>query len=122
MKKKENEPQAKPSLQEEVASLKRSVASYKSSNTTLKAKLDACKEEAQEEVKYLHAQIDELKAALCAKDKAIEGLESQVNTLKETIAEREGKIKELNGDFYVANTQVEYYKSLPWYKRIFFKG
>lgn len=47
--------------------------------------------------------------------------ENQAKTIEGLIAERNDKIKELKGDVAVAEANLEYYKSLPWYKKIFMR-
>ena len=54
--------------------------------------------------------------------KIIEGLNSQVKQLGDTSKEQAEKIKKLREELVVANSNLEYYKELPWYRRIFFKG
>lgn len=54
--------------------------------------------------------------------KIIEGLNSQVKQLSDVSKEQSEKIKKLREELVVANANLEYYKELPWYKRIFFKG
>ena len=54
--------------------------------------------------------------------KIIEGLNSQVKQLSDASKEQCEKIKKLREELVVANASLEYYKELPWFKRIFFKG
>lgn len=54
--------------------------------------------------------------------KIIEGLNSQVKQLGDVSKEQAEKIKKLREELVVANANLEYYKELPWYRRIFFKG
>ena len=54
--------------------------------------------------------------------KIIEGLNSQVKQLGDVSREQAEKIKKLREELVVANANLEYYKELPWYRRIFFKG
>lgn len=70
----------------------------------------------------VHKLCEECNATIEEKDKSIAGLGSQINALKKTITERNEKIGQLKDElaFYKAN--YEYFKELPWYKRIFFKG
>lgn len=54
--------------------------------------------------------------------KVIEGLNSQVKQLSDVSWKQAEKIKKLREELVVANANLEYFKELPWYKRIFFKG
>ena len=54
--------------------------------------------------------------------KIVEGLNSQVKQLSDVSREQAEKIKKLREELVVANANLEYYKELPWYRRIFFKG
>ena len=54
--------------------------------------------------------------------KIIEGLNSQVKQLGDVSREQAEKIKKLREELVVENANLEYYKELPWYRRIFFKG
>lgn len=105
---------------EETASLKRSVASYKSTNSLQRKKieqLEAYGKEADELNEKRIAEIDKLKTTIIDKEKTVAGLESQVTALKETIAECNDTIKNLR------DVEAEYLAFLekPWFKRIFFK-
>lgn len=65
------------------------------------------------------AEIDCLKSSIEEKDAIIAGLESQVKKMSETIKEQADRIEELKGDAAVAEANLEYYMSLPWWKKIF---
>lgn len=65
------------------------------------------------------AEIDCLKSSIEEKDATIAGLESQVKKISETIKEQAVRIEELKGDAAVAEANLEYYMSLPWWKKIF---
>ena len=52
------------------------------------------------------------------KDKAIQGLESQVKDMYETMKKQANRIEELKGDVAVAEANLEYYESLPWWKKV----
>lgn len=109
---------------EEILTLRRSIASYKAANTLLREKiknLQAYGKVVDEFSEKRIAEIDDLKTTLMAKDKNIEGLEAYAKSLKETIADRDKKIKELKDDVNVLQANYDYVMSLPWYKRIFIK-
>ena len=65
------------------------------------------------------AEIDCLKSSIEEKDATIAGLESQVKKMSETIKEQADRIEELKEDAAVAEANLEYYMSLPWWKKIF---
>jgi chromosome segregation ATPase len=64
------------------------------------------------------AEIDRLKSSIEEKDATIAGLESQINKTSQTIREQASMIEELKGDVGVAEANLEYYKSLPWWKKV----
>lgn len=65
------------------------------------------------------AEIDRLKSSIEEKDTTISGLESQINKMSQTMREQSKRIECLKSDVGVAEANLEYYKSLPWYKKIF---
>ena len=65
------------------------------------------------------AEIDRLKSSVEEKEATIAGLESQISKMSETMREQSNRIECLKGDVGVAEANLEYYKSLPWYKKIF---
>lgn len=67
------------------------------------------------------AEIDRLKSIIEEKDTTIAGLESQINEMSKTIREQSNSIECLKSDVVVAEANLEYYKSLPWWKKIFKK-
>lgn len=67
------------------------------------------------------AEIEELKLTVNAKSNTITGLESQVRKMSEVLKEKDERIEELKSDVVVAEANLEYYKNMPWYKRIFAK-
>lgn len=112
------EEQNKPSFEEEITSLKRQLAGSKGRNKQLTKDVEKWKaygKEADELNEKRIAKIDE-------QTKIIEGLNSQVKQLSDVSKEQSEKIKKLREELVVANASLEYYKELPWYKRIFFKG
>lgn len=67
------------------------------------------------------AEIDRLKSIIEEKDTTIAGLESQINEMLKTMREQSKRIECLKSDIGVAEASLEYYKSLPWWKKIFKK-
>lgn len=92
--------QNKCSLQEEILHLKRVVAGQKGRLQQM-----------SDQEKILNNVIGE-------KDKAIQGLESQVKDMSETMKKQANRIEELKGDVAVAEANLEYYESLPWWKKV----
>ena len=112
------EEQNKPSFEEEITSPKRQLAGSKGRNKQLTQDVEKWKaygKEADELNEKRIAKIDE-------QEKVIDGLNSQVRQLSDTSREQAEKIKKLREELVVANANLEYYKELPWYRRIFFKG
>lgn len=106
------------SLEAEVASLKHQLAGSKGRNRQLTQDVEKWKaygKEADELNEKRVAKIDE-------QTRIIEGLNSQVKQLSDVSKEQSEKIKKLREELGTANANLEYYKELPWYRRIFFKG
>ena len=115
---KKNEPNVKPSLEEEITSLKRQLAGSKGRNKQLVQDVEKWKaygKEADEMNEKRIAKIDE-------QEKVIDGLNSQVKQLSGVSREQAEKIKALRKELFDAREVIEHYKELPWYRRIFFKG
>ena len=94
------EQNVKPSLQEEITHLKRVVAGQKG------------------RLQQMSADNERLNRVIKEKDMAIQGLEYQVRHMSETMKKQANRIEELKGDTAVAEANLEYYKSLPWWKKI----
>ena len=65
------------------------------------------------------AEIDRLKSSIEEKEATIAGLESQISKMSETMREQSNRIECLKGDVGVAEANLEYYKSLPWWRKLF---
>lgn len=65
------------------------------------------------------AEIDCLKSSIEEKDATITGLESQISKMSETMREQSNRIECLKSDVGVAEANLEYYKSLPWWRKLF---
>lgn len=65
------------------------------------------------------SEIDRLKSSIEEKDATIAGLESQISKMSETMREQSNRIESLKGDVGVAEAKLEYYKSLPWWRKLF---
>ena len=90
----------KPSLQEEITHLKRVVAGQKG------------------RLQQMSAENERLNRVIKEKDMAIQGLEYQVRDMSEAMKKQSNRIEELKGDVAVAEANLEYYKTLPWWKKI----
>jgi chromosome segregation ATPase len=110
MEKKENKT-TNQSLQEEVQMLKRQLAGSKGRNKQL------AKENADLKELFHKRQFEKDEA----KENSIKGLQSQVMALNDLLAEKNKEIKELGEEIDTFSANYDYIKSLPWYKRIFFK-
>ncbi len=94
------EQNVKPSLQEEITHLKRVVEGQKG------------------RLQQMSADNERLKRVIKEKDMAIQGLEYQVRDMSETLKKQANRIEELKGDVAVAEANLEYYESLPWWKKV----
>ncbi len=94
------EQNVKTSLQEEITHLKRVVAGQKG------------------RLQQMSAENERLNRVIGEKDMAIRGLESQVRDMSETTKKQANRIEELKGDVAVAEANLEYYMSLPWWRKI----
>ena len=115
---KKNEPNVKPSLEEEITSLKRQLAGSKSRNKQLSQDVEKWKAYGEEADEMNEKRIDKIDE----QSKIIEGLNSQVRQLSNASKEQAEKIKALRKELFDAREVIEQYKELPWFRRIFFKG
>jgi len=115
---KKNEPNVKPSLEEEITSLKRQLAGSKSRNKQLSQDVEKWKAYGKEADEMNEKRIDKIDE----QSKIIEGLNSQVRQLSSSSKEQAEKIKALRKELFDAREVIEHYKELPWFRRIFFKG
>ena len=95
------EEKIKPSLQEEITHLKRVVAGQKG------------------RMQQMVAELQGFDSIIKAKKGTIAGLESQVKEMSETLRKQANRIEELKGELSVSEANLEYYKSLPWWKKLF---
>lgn len=65
------------------------------------------------------AEIGSLKSSIEEKNATIAGLESQISKMSETMREQSNRIERLKSDVCVAEANLEYYKSLPWWRKLF---
>ena len=69
-------------------------------------------------LQQMSAENEKLNRVIKEKDMAIQGLESQVKDMSETLRKQANRIEEVKGDLSVAEANLEYYKSLPWWRKI----
>ena len=115
---KKNEPNVKPSLEEEITSLKRQLAGSKSRNKQLSQDVEKWKAYGKEADEMNEKRIDKIDE----QSKIIEGLNSQVKTITDISNKRLQIITSLRAELTEAKEVIEHYKELPWFRRIFFKG
>lgn len=94
------EEQIKPSRQEEVTHLKRVVAGQKG------------------RLQQMSADNERLNRVIKEKDMTIQGLESQVRDMSETAKKQSNRIEELKGELSISEANLEYHRTLPWWKKI----
>lgn len=70
-------------------------------------------------LKQMSQELEKTKIDINAKNKTIAGLESQVHDMSKTTKQQACRIEQLKGDLAVAEANLEYYKSLPWWRKIF---
>ena len=108
----------------ELAHWKKVAAGLKGHNKQLAERVEHYKQldlEGDELYEKRLAEIDSLKSSIEEKDATINGLESQINKMSETMRDQSNRIERLKCDVGVAEANLEYYKSLPWWKKIFKK-
>lgn len=106
----------------ELAHWKKVAAGLKGHNRQLAGRVEHYKQldlEGDELYEKRLAEIDDLKAALCQNENVVKGLEDQVKEMSLTIKQQKEDIALAKSDASVAEANLEYYKSLPWYKKIF---
>ena len=108
----------------DLAHWKKVAAGLKGRNKQLSERVEHYKQldlEGDELYEKSLAEIDRLKSIIEEKDTTIAGLESQINQMSKTMREQSNRIECLKSDVGVAEANLEYYKSLPWWKKIFKK-
>lgn len=110
---------------------KKVAAGLKGRNKQLSERINHYKELDLEGDKLYEKAIREaesLRIAICGKDKkiadqskTIDGLYSQISSLKETIASHAAEIKDLKGDAKATEANIEWFNALPWWRKMFFK-
>jgi predicted nucleic acid-binding Zn-ribbon protein len=109
-------------LAEDLEHWKKVAAGLKGYNKQLAKRVEHYKQldlEGDELYEKRLAEIDCLKSSIEEKDATIAGLESQISKMSETMREQSNRIESLKSDVGVAEANLEHYKSLPWWKKIF---
>lgn len=96
--------------QQEITFLRKQVAGLKGCNATIQKERDDLNN-------CVSKLLDEKKRY----EKINNGLESQVQALGKEIGKLKFELVKKNEDYETVKANLDYYKSLPWYKRIFFK-
>ncbi len=112
----------------EIVALKRSVTSYKSSNSKLKKEVERYKNldlEGDHLYENRIAEVENLKTELASKEKlvkekenVIDGLNSQVGSLSQQIMTLKESIVKKNAEIKDYEAMLEY-ERLPWWKKMF---
>lgn len=110
--------------EEKIKDLEKRIAIMRESDSALFADLAHYKKVAaglKGRMQQMSVELQKSNNAIKEKNNAIAGLESQVKEMSETLRKQANRIEELKGELSVSEANLEYYKSLPWYKRIFCK-
>lgn len=94
------EQNVKPSLQEEITHLKRVVAGQKG------------------RMQQMSTELQEFNSVIKEKDDTIAGLQSQVKEMSEALRKQANRIEELKRELSVSEANLEYQRTLPWWKKI----
>lgn len=112
-------------IEQEVLFLRKQNASLRGLNASLKKEVERYKRldrEGDEMNERNISYIEGMKSTISDKEKTIVGLQSQVLELNKVVSEKDARIEQLAGDISVAEANLEYYKSQPWYRKIFKLG
>lgn len=90
----------KPSLQEEITHLKKVVAGQKG------------------RMQQMSTELQEFNSVIKEKDDTIAGLQSQVKEMSEALRKQANRIEELKRELSVSEANLEYQRTLPWWKKI----
>jgi len=69
-------------------------------------------------MQQMSVELQKSNTAIKEKSRTIAGLESQVKEMSETLMKKANRIEELKDELSVSEANLEYYKSLPWWKKI----
>ena len=108
--------------EEKIKDLEERIAMMDADNSALCADLTHWKKVAAGQkgrMQQMSTDNERLNRVIKEKDMAIQGLEYQVKDMSETMKKQANRIEELKGDIAVAEANLEYYESLPWWKKIF---
>lgn len=91
----------------EIISLKRQIGGYKAANERYRKDLEKCKKEAEQKDKELNEAREAIKMNKQSFDAALDLAKKEFN--------------DVEGERITLKANIEWYNSLPWYKRIFKK-
>lgn len=69
-------------------------------------------------MKQMSVELQNSNTAIKEKNNTIAGLESQVKEMSETLRKQANRIEELKGELSISEANLEYYRALPWWKKI----
>lgn len=108
----------------EIISLKRQIGGYKAANERYRKDLEKYKKEAEQKanrILELIANQENIIKELEDATNKIKGLEYLCEVNKNKYEKAQEKFTEVDKEWTVLNANVEWYNSLPWYRRIFKK-
>lgn len=107
--------------QKKIKDLEERIATMDASDSALCADLAHYKKVAaglKGRMQQMSVELQKSNTVIKEKNNAIVGLESQAKEMSDTLKKQASRIEELKGDLSVAEANLEYYKSLPWWKKI----
>ena len=107
--------------QKKIKDLEERIATMAASDSALCADLAHYKKVAaglKGRMQQMSVELQKSNTVIKEKNNAIVGLESQAKEMSDTLKKQASRIEELKGDLSVAEANLEYYKSLPWWKKI----
>jgi chromosome segregation ATPase len=108
--------------EEKIKDLEERIAIMQASDSELCAELAHCKRVAaglKGRMQQMSVELQKSNTSIKEKNNTIAGLESQAKEMSGTLKKQANRIEELKGAVAVAEANLEYYKSLPWWKKIF---
>ena len=107
--------------EEKIKDLEERIAMMDADNSALCADLTHWKKVAAGQkgrMQQMSTELQEFNSVVKEKDSAIAGLESQVKEMSETLRKQANRIEELKGELSVSEANLEYQRTLPWWKKI----
>ena len=107
--------------EEKIKDLEQRIAMMDADNSALCADLAHWKKVAaglKGRMQQMSVELQKSNTTIKEKNDAIAGLESQVKEMSETLRKQANRIEELKGELSVSEANLEYYRTLPWWKKI----